>query len=518
MSDTHHRVRTSRYRSLLRGAWRLLVVWAIEIGAFALLAQVLPGLTVTGWQAVVWAVAVIGLLNALLRPVLLFVTLPAAVLSFGVASLTLNAATLLAEARLVPGLGVASLANAAWATLGLALLNTLVSGLLPLDPDGAVYRQLSRRLAMRRVAQGGAHGASSTARGLIVIEIDGLSRPALDRAMREGYMPTLARWIAEGSHQLRTWDCGLPAQTSSSQAGILYGDNHDIPAYRWYEKAGRRLIVSGRPEDAAEIERRLLARAGADGGLLRVNGTSLCNMFTGGAGRSVMTVSTFRELRRDVRRSADFYGYFINPYTFARAFVLMVAAVAAELWGAASQRVRDVRPRVRRGGRVALLRATSTILFRDLGVHMLLEDVFAGVAVNYTTFFGYDVVAHYAGPERAESLRVLRGIDARLAELARATSLANRPYDLVVLSDHGQSAGATFRQRYGITLDDLIGTLLRDAHTVRAAAGIEEALGHLDALFPHASKHVQHRMRSSSFGSPTEPVPTDTTDDPDHES
>jgi uncharacterized membrane protein YvlD (DUF360 family) len=500
MIDTHRRARHPRSRALARGAGRLLVVWAVEIAAFALLARVLPGLAVNGWRAAVWGVAVIGLLNALLRPVLLFVTLPAAVLSFGVASLMLNAATLLAAAHLVPGLSIASLATAASATLGLALLNTFVSGLLPLDPDGAVYRHLSRRLAMRRVTRQAEHDASSTARGLIVIEIDGLSRPALDRAMREGYMPTLARWIAEGSHRLRTWDCGLPSQTSSSQAGILYGDNRDIPAFRWYEKSERRLIVSGRPEDAAEIERRLVTGAGADGGLLRANGTSLCNMFTGGAGRSVMTVSTFGELRRDVRRSTDFYGYFVNPYTFARAFVLMGAAVAVELWGAASQRARDVRPRVRRGGRVALLRATSTILFRDLGIHMLLEDVFAGIAVNYTTFFGYDVVAHYAGPERAESLRVLRGIDARLAELARATSVSTRPYDVVVLSDHGQSSGTTFRQRHGSTLDDLIRALLRDGHTVRATAGSDEVLGHLDALLPHASARAQPDGRGRTSG------------------
>lgn len=485
------------------------MVWAVEIGAFALLARALPGLTVDGWRAVVWGVAVIGLLNALLRPLLLFVTLPAAVLSFGVASLTLNAATLLVAARLVPGLGVASIATAAGATLGLAVLNTLISGLMPLDADSSVYRHLSRRLAMRRTTRRTPRDTPPVISGLLVIEIDGLSRPALDHAIREGYMPTLARWLAEGSHRLATWDCGVPSQTSSSQAGILYGDNQNIPAFRWYEKAERRLIVSGRPADAAEIECRLLAGpAGAEGGLLRVNGTSLCNMFTGGAARSVMTLSTFRELRRDVRRSADFYGYLVNPYTFARAFVLMLAVLAAELWGAASQRLRDVRPRVARGGRTALMRATSTILFRDLAVHMLLEDVFAGIAVNYTTFFGYDMVAHYAGPERAEALRVLRGIDRQLAELARAAALSARPYEIVVLSDHGQSSGATFRQRSGLTLDQLVRTLLSDGQTVRATAGSDEVSGHLDTLLGEAVGRERPRAAASTV---------DASDNPDDE-
>ena len=44
-------------------------------------------------------------------------------------------------------------------------------------------------------------------------------------------------------------DCGLPWQTSACQAGIMFGDNHDIPAFRWYDKDEQKLLVSGK--DAA---------------------------------------------------------------------------------------------------------------------------------------------------------------------------------------------------------------------------------------------------------------------------
>ncbi|HRF83736.1 MAG TPA: hypothetical protein PLO34_04805, partial [Pseudoxanthomonas sp.] len=86
---------------------------------------------------------------------------------------------------------------------------------------------------------------------------------------------------------LSFFDCGLPSQTSASQAGILFGDNYDIPAYRWYDKAQGRLFVSGR--DAAAIN----ARFAGDGGLLR-GGASIGNLVDGDAAISLLTAADLR--------------------------------------------------------------------------------------------------------------------------------------------------------------------------------------------------------------------------------
>src|SRR4051794_27072132 len=72
--------------------------------------------------------------------------------------------------------------------------------------------------------------------GVLFLEIDGLAEPVLRRALARGTMPTLARWLAVGSHRLAGWECDLSSQTSASQAGILLGSNCGIPAFRWYEK------------------------------------------------------------------------------------------------------------------------------------------------------------------------------------------------------------------------------------------------------------------------------------------
>jgi hypothetical protein len=101
---------------------------------------------------------------------------------------------------------------------------------------------------------------------------------------------------------------------------------------------------------------------------------------------------------------------------------------------------------------------------------------------------GYDVVAHHAGPARRDALAQLRGIDSKLALIARAAEDAPRPYYFVVLSDHGQSFGATFKQRFGVTLEQHVQSLLSGEETVRAYVGYGEGWGHLNTLLSEAVK------------------------------
>jgi hypothetical protein len=103
--------------------------------------------------------------------------------------------------------------------------------------------------------------------------------------------------------------------------------------------------------------------------------------------------------------------------------------------------------------------------------------------VAYATFFGYDEVAHHSGIERGDAFRTLHAIDRQFARLERAAALAPRPYEFVVLADHGQSQGATFLQRYGLSLEDVVRGALTDPHTAgdlgpaqEARAGIGSAL------------------------------------------
>ena len=123
---------------------------------------------------------------------------------------------------------------------------------------------------------------------------------------------------------------------------------------------------------------------------------------------------------------------------------------------AARQKRRDVRPRGHRGGIYPFLRAAMCVFVRDLIVYSVLTDMMRGRPAVYATFASYDEVAHHSGLERADTAEALRKLDQQFGRIERARRYAPRPYEIVVLSDHGQTQGATFKQRHGYGLDELV--------------------------------------------------------------
>ncbi len=87
--------------------------------------------------------------------------------------------------------------------------------------------------------------------GFLFVQIDGLGHDVLVEAMASGQAPFLSRLVETGTHRLHEWECDLSSQTGAMQAGILHGDNHNMPAFRWYEKDDGRVMVTNRPADAA---------------------------------------------------------------------------------------------------------------------------------------------------------------------------------------------------------------------------------------------------------------------------
>src|SRR4029079_12012736 len=136
---------------------------------------------------------------------------------------------------------------------------------------------------------------------------------------------------------------------------------------------------------------------------------------------------------------------------------------------------RDVRPRGHRGGIYPLMRAALCVFVRDLIVSGVLTDMMRGRPAVYATFSSYDEVAHHSGLERADTLEALRKLDDHFAEIERARRYAPRPYEIVVLSDHGQTQGATFKQRNGYGLDELVERSLTRGDVSGVAGGDEQS-------------------------------------------
>ena len=445
----------------------MLVVQALVLLAMTAL---LSGRDTLSFDAAILVAAVMAIINAVLWPLVIRVALPLTIVTFGLGSLALSAGMVALAFYAVDGKTPSFWTDVAIA-FGLALVSMLVAPLLDVDGDARHLRIVRRRVKRTR------RGNHTDVPGVILFEIDGLGEKILREAIRDGHTPTIARWLSDGSHRLFGWECDLSSQTGASQAGLLLGSNWDMPAFRWYEKESGRTMVSNHPADAAEIERRRSTGAG-----LLADGTSRGNMFSGDAPRCTATMSVIRDRSRS--KAGDLFAYFSDPYGFMRTIVLSLADIAYERVAASRQR-RSGAAHVDRKGLYPLIRATIAVIMRDLVTALLMADIVEGVPVSYATFVGYDEVAHHSGIREPDALAVLKRHDRQLARLERATAQSPRPYHLVVLSDHGQTQGAPFRQRYGETLEDVVRDALAQGE-VFAPAAVDEAWGDVGAVLADA--------------------------------
>ena len=444
-----------RLRSVLLG-------WALATAGLLTAAAVLPGLGIDGIPGAFGVSAVVGILNALIVPVVARIRLPFTILSGFVLVLLLDAAVLWIAADTVSN--SVTVDSFPWALAGalVAAAATLaLQVLFGVNNDDMYSLRVIERMARRSSKQ-----VRTDKPGIVFLEIDGLAFPVLQRAVRDGHAPEMARWLAAGTHRLVEWETDLSSQTGASQAGILLGSNDDIPAFRWVEKETRTLMTCSAPRDCAEIERRNTNGAG----LLVDGGASRGNLLSGGADEVILTVSRIRAERKP---NPGYRAFFSNGYNVTRALVLFAGEIVLELAAATRQRRRDVQPRGHRGGTYPFLRAAMCVVLRDLIAFSVISDLLRGRPAVYATFSSYDEVAHHSGLERHDTLEALRKVDKQIGRIARASRYASRPYEIVVLSDHGQTQGATFKQRNGYGLDDLVRRSV-EARSVQTLLGGDE--------------------------------------------
>src|SRR3990172_928120 len=259
---------------LRRTLLRFVVVWLIEALSLAVMTAIIPSIafvssnTRSGLAIAMSAALALGIMNVLVRPLLWLLTLPLNVLTLGTFTLVVNAGMLMLTAHLLPGLVVSGWASAILGALALAAVNTFLTSLTTIDDSDSFFEGVVERLSARQHMQ----TSTEPVRGLVLLEIDGLSHSRMKRAAEPGLMPTVREMLRD-NFTLSRCDCGLPSQTSACQAGIMYGDNHDIPAFRWYDKERGKMIISNNFKDAAELN----ARYATGHGLLR-GGSGINNL------------------------------------------------------------------------------------------------------------------------------------------------------------------------------------------------------------------------------------------------
>jgi uncharacterized membrane protein YvlD (DUF360 family) len=448
--------------------FRVVLSLLVSAASFFLAAGILPGFDVGDFWAALVAALLVGVLNAVLAPLVSAVRLPYTVATSFLLLLVFNALLLrAADALTENAVQLGGFGSALVAALVISAVSTALEVVAGTNDDDAYTIRVIQRIARRSGER-----VVSDAPGIVFLEIDGLAKPVLQRAMRDGNAPTMARWLAGDTHRFLEWETDLSSQTGASQAGILLGSNEDIPAFRWVEKERGIMMTCSAPQDCEEIERRH-----AGNGLLVNGGASRGNLLSGEAEHVILTVS-----RMEAEKGANpgYRAFFSNAHNVTRSLVLFFWEVVLE-WVAALRAIRrDVRPRGHRGGIYPFMRAAMCVVVRDLIVFGVLTDLMKGRPAVYATFSSYDEVAHHSGLERADTLEALRKLDQQFARIDRARRYAPRPYEIVVLSDHGQTQGATFKQRNGYGLDDLVERSLESGDVTEFAGGDEQSsmVGH----------------------------------------
>lgn len=408
--------------------------------------------TLGNWYNAIFITIGVVIANILIWPIISRFLMKFIVYTFGVGALIINSAIFYGVTCLIPGVSSGSLESFI-IPLMMAIASTIVSKIANID----YYDSYTKRIS-NYIKRSSKPLYKKEYPGLLILEIDGLSIDVLKEAIAKDMMPTLKRWMNSNTHTLKEWETDLSSQTGASQAGILHGNNENIVAYRWVEKENNnKIMISGKLAHAPIIEERI-----SDGnGLLCDNGISITNMFTGDSDDPILTSSRFEILTNSYNKLL--YVAFLESYTFQRVFILFLWEILVEIKSQIMHHVKNVKPRIRRTLIYATIRAGANVLLREIATETLIANMFKGEMNSaYASYVGYDEVAHHSGVRDEDVWNVLKQIDLQFDRIEKAEKTSERNYEIVILSDHGQGNGETFKQKYGISLADYVRRLLPD--------------------------------------------------------
>lgn len=439
-----------------RSLKRSLIVFIGNVLGIYLISFLGLGVTVNQFNNIIFLVIVISLINSLLWPILTRIAMPFLVLTFGFGTLILNGLLLQFFA---PSFGIEINGPALiLAPLAMAAVTTILSSIITIDDDSSYYRSVLRDAEKKRKSN------IKDYPGVIIVEIDGLAYEVLCEAVERGDMPNMKKMIDSDEYNLRMWETDLSSQTGASQAGILHGNNEDIVAFRWIEKNNdNQMMQCSGITKVPELEQRI-----SDGnGLLVDNGASRSNLFSGDTDNVIFTFSKIMDFKKLYNKA--WYSVFSNPSNFARIVALFLADIIREIWSQIVHSVKNIRPRIKRGIVYIPTRAATNVFMREINTSTLIGDMMIGdIDVAYSTYLGYDEIAHHSGVRDNDAWFALREMDKQIKHLTDANKYCPRDYQFVIQSDHGQTNGATFTQRYGETFEDFVKSLLPEDMTMFA--------------------------------------------------
>jgi endonuclease/exonuclease/phosphatase family metal-dependent hydrolase len=299
---------------------------------------------------------------------------------------------------------------------------------------------------------------TATEPGLVIIQIDGLARHQLERALKKKRMPFLSKLIRHEHYELMTHYSGIPSSTPAVQGELFYGVKCAVPAFSFYNSEAGRVFTMFTPDDAEWVEQRLAAQGEP---LLR-GGSSYCNIYTAGAAHPCYCAASlgFAQIFKNASQLALPVMFVFHVYSFLRLLVLLPLELALSLW--------DALRGVFTGGQHAdkefkfvFSRVVVTLVMRELVTIGAKLDAARGVPIVHLNLLGYDEQAHRRGPSSRFAHWTLKGIDDAIKRITTAARRSNRrDYDIWIFSDHGQADTKPYIVEHGETIEQAIARIL----------------------------------------------------------
>ena len=324
-------------------------------------------------------------------------------------------------------------------------------------------RNLSRSVWLARLLRLPVSAGSPTRPGLVLIQIDGLSRPQFERALAHGELPFLRRLIRREHYHVHSHYSGLPSTTPAVQAELFYGIKSAVPAFSFRDRATGRIIRMYEPDAAARFEALCADRGGE---ALLEGGSAYSDNFTGGAAESHFCPASMG-WGPTLRAANPFVllAFLIsNLYSFLRMAVLLFLEFGLAL-------VDFVRGLIRGQDFIKELkfiptRVAISILLRELCVIGGKIDINRGLPIIHINLLGYDEQSHRRGPRSLFAHWTLKGIDDAVARLWRAATRAPwRHYEVWIYSDHGQAQVRAYHELQGYDLEEAVNAAFEHLHT-----------------------------------------------------
>jgi Type I phosphodiesterase / nucleotide pyrophosphatase len=284
-------------------------------------------------------------------------------------------------------------------------------------------------------------GAIEGRRRFLIVQIDGLSRDVLERALAEGYLPFMRRLLVRGRWRVEPMAVGLPTSTPAFQMAMMYGIHPDIPGFHFYDKRQRADVHFPRAGHAARVE---TEQASGRTGIL-AGGSAYGCCFTGGAANNLFSFARFkRPTGEGLLRVAT--SLVVLVWVTIKCLVLSAVMIVRHSLRSVAYPVREQGL----GWQWLAVRLGISVWVRELFTLAVARDLYRGTPAVYVNYLDYDVFAHGFGPGHWRALRALRRVDRAIRRLARVLRrVPELRYDLYILSDHGQALCRPFTKLAG---------------------------------------------------------------------